>query len=54
MSSEADNSFPLEEVILSGASGQASDNNTATWRFHLQLRSQVSSPPGADSSSEVA
>lgn len=30
MSSVADNSFPLEEAILSGASGQASDNNTVT------------------------
>lgn len=30
MSSVADNSFPLEEVILAGASGQASDNGTAT------------------------
>lgn len=50
----ADNSFPLEGVILSGASGQASDNNMATSSLHLRLWSQLSSPPGADSSSEVA
>lgn len=48
-SSAADNGFPLEEVILSGVSGQAPDNNTAAQACISGSQSQLSSPPGDDS-----
>ena len=49
MSLAADNSFPLEGVILSGASGQATDNNMATQSSISGSRSPGSSPRGTDS-----